>query len=280
MRLMEVVAFNPTGVKERKRVMLALSVPKKDEECGIGMEPIAEYRLEWIPVSVPHCVALDAPELTKATIVGCGHGFNAVALLYHFVKNGMTCPFCRAGHKGARMYWHLIPRHLRDAMRLRLDSTRANETRQQVAEDAAVALQMGGGGVSVWQGRQVLLVYAYQSPEAVSVFMTKEVVLESRRDPLSGSLSLHPFFSSMTELTRALRSAGLATTGSFEIVVATRDQHGCIVGLVRSGRFQAGDAAPVCVDAPEGTVMRVGWSEAGDMVGFDLTLQGSAMAFM
>lgn len=261
-------------------MMLALSVPTADEECGIGMEPIAEYRLEWIPASVPHHLILDAPELTKAAIVGCGHGFNAVALLYHFLKNGMTCPFCRAGHKGMRMYWHLIPRHLREPMRQRLDMTRVTETRQQVEEDAVAALQFGGSaGVSAWQGRQVLLVYAYQSPEAASVFMTKEIVLESRRDLRDGALVLQPFLNNMTDLTRALRSAGLAATGSFEVVVATRDQHGCIMSLVRTGRFQTG-MAPVCVEAPEGTVVRVGWSETGDMVGFDLRVQPSAIGMM
>ena len=128
-RCMEVMAFDPEAkagarTDQSKRVSLELSVPGEDDECGIGMEPIGEYRLEWLPPTIPQCVLEDAPSLTKATITECGHGFNALALLYHFLKNEMTCPFCRRGHARARMSWESLPPHLRLAMRERLEKTR------------------------------------------------------------------------------------------------------------------------------------------------------------
>jgi hypothetical protein len=284
--VMEVVAFDPTGgvmgESEHKRLSLALSVPADGEECGIGMDPIAEYRLEWFPSLVPHCVVQRKPELTKATITGCGHGFNAVALLYHFLKNEMTCPYCRAGFKGARMYWHVLPTHLRGPMRERMEATRSQERRAQVAEDttaawnALVADPRGAAG-AMWTGRQVLLMYAFQSEEALSPIVAKEIVLDTSRMNWSGRIRMRPYVNSMRELTRTVRTAGLSSgPGSFELVVATRDIHGCVVGLVRSRRFGTGTAAPECVDAEQAS-MRLEWSEVGDLVGFELTFPESIL---
>lgn len=285
---MEIFAFDPRERDDRdnKRLTLTLSVPVEGEECGIGMDPIAEYRLEWLPPSVANCVVAEAPELTKATIAGCGHGFNAVALLYHFLKNEMTCPFCRAGYKGARMYWHLLPQHLRTPMRERLESTRSDERRVQVAEDAAAAWGVlasdprGALTSLLTAGRQVLLVYAYPSEDAVAPIMAKEVVLDTSRVRGGARRGVHmcPYVHGMRDLTRTVRMAGLAL-GNFELIVASRDRHGGVLGLLRSRRFRAGTRAPECVDA-ELARMTLEWSDAGDLVGFELTLPESIIPLL
>jgi len=276
---MEVMAFDPecaTGVSEQKRLMLALSVPDEGEECGIGMDLIAEYRLEWFPASVPHCVVEQKPELTKATITQCGHGFNAVALLYHFLKNDMTCPFCRGGFKGARMYWHVLPRHLRGPMRERMEATRTQERRVQAVEDAAAAWHVlvadpRGVSAAMWTGRQVLIVYAFQNDAALSPIVAKEIVLETSWMRRSERIRMRPYVNSMRELTRTVRTAGLsAGPGSFELVVATRDSSGTVVSLLQSRRFRTGTTAPECVDV-EHASMRLEWSDVGDLMGFELT---------
>jgi hypothetical protein len=278
--VMDVLAFDPssaTGRSEQKRLTLALSVPGDDEECGIGMDRIAEYRLEWFPPSAAHCVVERKPELTKATITGCGHGFNAVALLYHFLRNEMTCPYCRAGFKGARMYWHVLPLHLRVPMRERMEATLAQERRVQVVEDAAAAWGAQAVGGRTWIGRQVLLMYAFQSEEALAPIVAKEIVLDTSRVRPGGHMRMRPYVNSMRELTRTVRTAGLSSgSGSFELVVATRDLHGCVVRLVRSRRFGTGTAAPECVDA-ELASMRLEWSDVGDLVGFELTFPESIL---
>jgi hypothetical protein len=119
--------------------------------------------------------------------------------------------------------------------------------------------------------------YAFQSEEALSPIVAKEIVLDTSRMNWSGRIRMRPYVNSMRELTRTVRTAGLSSgPGSFELVVATRDIHGCVVGLVRSRRFGTGTAAPECVDAEQAS-MRLEWSDVGDLVGFELTFPESIL---
>ena len=97
-------------VRQSKTLLLELSEPAQHEECIIAMEAIKDYRLPFMPIGFREGIVEVEPELTKACLP-CGHGFNALALLYHFAKNSMTCPFCRAGHEK-----HQLSLHQRGAM--------------------------------------------------------------------------------------------------------------------------------------------------------------------
>lgn len=297
-RRMEVLAFNPAGkgVDASKRLTLVLSVPAEGDECGIMMEPIAEYRLEWLPPAVPQCVAEEAPELTKATIAECGHGFSALALVYHFLKNEMTCPLCRRGHAGARMSWHLLPPHLRLAMRERLDRMRGEERRALTEEDAAEvqrlmlldiqALLGGGSGValgrdevtpasavsSVLLNRQVLIVYAYVGEDSVAPLMVQEVALDTSISS-DGTLRLSSYLHSMRELARNLRLLPARTT-RFELAVASRRRGGGVLVLYRSRRFGPGTSeVPVAWGIERPAQMELEWVDAG-LARFSLTVPG------
>jgi hypothetical protein len=174
-----------------KSVTLVLVVPAEDEECTITMEPIAQYRLPFLPAEAMACVWTDRPTLTKA-ILPCGHGFSAMALLYHFAKNSMTCPCCRAGHDGTQMGLQSIPVHLRDKFARHLETVQADETREQIASDAIAATRALEHevrmGVSLPMTRVVLLLFAYDSPDdGRSASVEPRLVLEL---PLTSSLNL------------------------------------------------------------------------------------------
>jgi hypothetical protein len=166
-----------------KSLTLTLSEPAEGEECSIGMEPIAAYRLPFIQFDA--APREDMPALTKASLP-CGHAFNALALLYHFAKNSMTCPCCRAGHEKVQMGELSIPSHVRKAFSQHLESVRIDETREQIASDAIAATraleQEVSMGAPLPMTRVVLLLYAYDSVDST----LERLVLEL---PLTSSLS-------------------------------------------------------------------------------------------
>lgn len=287
-RCMEVMAFDPEAkagarTDQSKRVSLELSVPGEDDECGIGMEPIGEYRLEWLPPTIPHCVLEDAPSLTKATITECGHGFNALALLYHFLKNEMTCPFCRRGHARARMSWESLPPHLRLAMRERLEKTRWEERREQTDADAAdvqmlVVLDLSNpmgltGEVNpaatafAHLNRQSLILYAYTGEDSAAPLMVQEIALDTSISS-DGTLRLSSYLHSMRELTRNLRLLPVRTS-RFELVVASRRRGGGVLVLYRSRRFASGvSEVEVAWGVEVPATMRLEWVD--DRIGWGI----------
>jgi hypothetical protein len=170
-------------INKAKSLTLTLSEPTENEECSIGMEPIAAYRLPFIQFDA--APREDMPTLTKASLP-CGHAFNALALLYHFAKNSMTCPCCRSGHDKVQMGESSIPKHVRKAFSQHLETVRAEETREQIASDAIAATrtleQEVSMGTPLPMTRVVLLLYAYESLDS----SLERLVLEL---PLTSSLS-------------------------------------------------------------------------------------------
>lgn len=132
-----------TGPVDRCASMtLRLTAPAPEEECSIAMEPMNAYRLPFVPASFKksHLIK-DQPSLTKATLP-CGHSFSALALVYHFLKNSMTCPCCRAGKAGEKMGEQSVPQHMRRFFSRHLARTRTEEEREQIASDAMAAAQI------------------------------------------------------------------------------------------------------------------------------------------
>jgi len=123
-------------------ITLQLTAPDSGEECSIAMEPIAEYRLPFIPATFKkqHLVK-DQPALTKATLP-CGHSFNALAVVYHFLKNSMTCPCCRSGLANEKMGEQFVPQHMRKYFSKQLSHSRAEEQQEQITTDAMAATEM------------------------------------------------------------------------------------------------------------------------------------------
>lgn len=246
-----------------KSMILDMSEPAPDEECSITLERISEYRLQFMPLG--GCPVKDKPLLTKATLE-CGHGFNAMALLYHFAQNSMTCPCCRAGHEGVQMNEPSIPGHIRRQFLRQLDKVRAEDRREQIEADSAIAAQIihhevnqgvDGRGFELFLrvNRIVLILYAYETVDSLTPILIQELPLSSSR----GLEDLMTFVSSgfcLRQLALNLRSLPMRA-GAFEAVVATRNLFDGVMELHRSARFESGTADPVMVQRMEGAGMRV-----------------------
>ena len=223
-----------------KAITMSLSEPAADEECGIGLVPIADYRLSFMPPDHKASVLEDRPALTKASLP-CGHGFNALALLYHFAKNSMTCPFCRAGHDKERMGVLSIPAHVRAWFTSHLEGVRADENREQIAMDAITATrileQEVSIGVSMPMTRVVLLLYAYASGDNRA---EPTLVLEL---PLTSSLTLGTLEFASSGYSLAQVNLSLLRFPSrpvaFEIGVGLQNMLRGSLSLFRTVRFPA-----------------------------------------
>ena len=183
---------SPGAFNRYKAMLLSLSEPAPDEECCITLEPISEYRLSFLPPSFKEGIMEDHPSLTKASLP-CGHGFNALALLYHFAKNSMTCPFCRAGHDKVQINEQSIPKHLRWLFTQHLESMKAQDNSEQIANDAAEASRMleqevSHGGGFLPMTRIVLLLFAFDSADDDGSGSTEPMM--ALELPLTSSLNL------------------------------------------------------------------------------------------
>jgi hypothetical protein len=76
---------------------LRLCMAEDHETCPLAMEPINTHALPFEGC----CAVLDPlkPD-EKCAQLSCGHRFNAVWVLYHFVRNStFRCPVCRKGRR-------------------------------------------------------------------------------------------------------------------------------------------------------------------------------------
>lgn len=269
-------------------LQLGLSEPAADEECCIAMEPILEHRVEWLPESLgvepQPGPLLSQPRLRKATLP-CGHGFHALALLYHFAKNEMVCPCCRQGLPLRRAAMASLPPHLREAMEARLDKVLRAERAEQVESDAqAVARlleqEVGPSSSAVYLehddghhrtalplNRQVLILFAYPGMNSLLPPLVQEIPLSSShsRDTLEFSSS----GASVRDLNRNLRLMPMSVR-AFELVVATRTRDHGVLGIARSTRFEHGTGAGLvrCVENLPGVELRAQTEDMGTHVEF------------
>ena len=152
-----------------KSLVLRLSEPCPEEECGISLEGMSKCRLPFLPEStgVAWSPLEDQPLLTKASMP-CGHSFNGMGLLYHFAKNSMTCPLCRAGHIGTVMGEKSIPEHVRRLFTTHLAKVRAEDAREQVTQDSLEVARILENEVVDFEvilplTRVILILCAYES---------------------------------------------------------------------------------------------------------------------
>ena len=217
-----------------KTILLDMTEPQPGEECCIVMEPIAEYAIDGMqPLQGLQGVIKDHPLLTKATMP-CGHGFSAVALLYHFARNEMTCPCCRGGHSKVRMSRLSIPLHIRPAMVAQLKRSLDEERAEQIESDAAVVTgilerEVTNPAPFSRAGRRMLILHAFASADSSRPIMVQEIPLMSSRTS-TGRLQLSSSGAEMREVNRNLRLLPVRVQG-YELMVV------CMSGSIRSVRF-------------------------------------------
>jgi hypothetical protein len=230
-------------IDQCKSLSLTFTEPEKNEECMITMEPIAEYRLPFMPEGLTPAL-LSRPTLTKASLP-CGHGFNALALLYHFAKNSMTCPCCRAGHDKVQMGEQSVPPHLRRAFSQHLERIKADETREQIASDAITATRalerevrtMGLMGGSLPVTRVMLTLHVFRSLDDGSLASwAQELPLTSSLSP--GGLAFVSYGYSLHQVNLNLRFLPMRPA-AFEIEVGLQNVLHGHWPLFRTARFPA-----------------------------------------
>lgn len=82
-------------VSKRTALQVFFSKANRENMCGIMQEPIPDVTPEFVPVNTP-LFEFD-PSINMAQISECGHSFHALSLVYHFIRNCMSCPICRRG---------------------------------------------------------------------------------------------------------------------------------------------------------------------------------------
>ena len=261
------------GTRFNKSIQLSLTEPAADEECNIGLEPIAEYRLPFMPADASLSVTEGQRALTKASLP-CGHGFNALALLYHFTKNSMTCPFCRAGHAKVLMSEQSIPLSVRAHFTAHLAAMRAEENKEQTEMDAIEATRVMEQEVRRSNGflpltRVVLLLFAYDSSGA-DPMLALELPLTSSLS--LGTLVFASFGYSVAQLNLNLLRLPTRPTG-FEIAIGLQSLYHGSLPLFRTVRFPAVGANQQVVfarDLPAGEPMAVNVSTMAGVEGLSV----------
>ena len=114
-------------VDTAKWMTVCLSAPDPGEECPISCEPMEACDLEFLP----GVTYRDDNRLYRKMQLDCGHSFSAMHLTYHFYKNAMQCPMCRAGHEST-LAPVCLPAHFRQAMQARVNVERAKVRRQRL----------------------------------------------------------------------------------------------------------------------------------------------------
>jgi len=116
---------------------VTLSQPDDGETCPLTLSLIAEDALEFLP-GVTFYPML--PDIRRMTLP-CGHAFGAMSIVYHFARQGMACPFCRAGPR-PRICADSIPHHFRVGMIREVNTQHLREIEEQTAADAAAAREL------------------------------------------------------------------------------------------------------------------------------------------
>jgi len=109
-----------------------LSTPMQGDICNIMHEEIANAKMEWINEEKDYFN--ERNKSAKKAALQCGHIFYVTALAYHFVKNQMICPICRAGEKN-KMNAQGIPKRIRGDIMQRAKKMIQEEQIQQNEEE-------------------------------------------------------------------------------------------------------------------------------------------------
>lgn len=172
-------------VTETDQLAVRLSRPSDEDVCPITLNSISEDSLVHRGKQVDSYI-LSRPELKKM-VLPCSHAFGALNLLYHFSRNGVSCPCCRQG-PGGLLRSRGLPRHVAFAVCGRSTAAREADREESQRVDAALARQMQVFEVSllgyvIENGGEVLTSAAL----AVTTFdhLTRVVTMRSSWVPLA-----------------------------------------------------------------------------------------------
>ena len=132
--------YNLSSVSGQK-MTVTLSPPGKDDQCPLTLDAVSKDSLDFLPTGVSFLK--DCPAIKKMSLP-CGHGFGALNIMYHFCKNNMQCPCCRAGPRD-RAASTSIPKHLRTALGKHVKKLESMERDEQDREDWRSLVQSAFG---------------------------------------------------------------------------------------------------------------------------------------
>ena len=109
-----------------------------DDECPILQDAIALAKLE----ACPHSFLAAFPTHTAMTLP-CRHTFHAMALVYHWARNGnVQCPICRAGPgKGQCLAINRLPHEWKYSMAARVRRERRKDREEEERAHRHMAMQ-------------------------------------------------------------------------------------------------------------------------------------------
>lgn len=109
-QLQDVMSQNGIHIKQKSLSMLNCKATNH-EVCPLSLAPINESPLPLSNDEQPCTLVLNPlkPEY-KCAELPCGHRFNSMWLLYHFVENKtFQCPVCRDGQKDSNFQLDTLP---------------------------------------------------------------------------------------------------------------------------------------------------------------------------
>jgi len=218
-------------------MIIKLTIPEEDEECVITMEKISSYKLEFLDSDLTFFE--EYPDVRKAQLP-CGHSFHALALLYHFSRNGMSCPCCREGSTDV-MDLVYVPEHIRKQFATQLEKQKKTEAQESLADNMVTIANILEQEVNVNLGdffihhRIFVTMYFYENMDSIRPFMVSELPLYCIGN--QELLRFESLGSSIRHIHANLRMVGIDSK-AVEIVVATRSIFDGVMALYRTNKFK------------------------------------------
>lgn len=232
--VLQVTLRSDFSLEDAYHTTVSLSKPAPDETCPVTLEKMSEYDLDFLPNVT---FRKGCPEYRKLTMQ-CGHSFSAMALLYHFRKNSLSCPMCRKG-TNQKLHHACIPFHFRASLLHKLAQDEAQEREEQERTDFAAALSFFSDDVSSTSlvlrellSNVDLILYFYSGDDLVPCSIHRYSMVSSSFSELT---DFRLSFLLTHQCARQLRCnmRQLFEPSNMVFVLSARDLHGHVVQLDR-----------------------------------------------
>lgn len=127
---------------EHSKIKVKITIPDSTEECPLTLNPIQNDELPFLQGVTFSKSYTNHKKMT----LPCNHSFGAMALIYHFARNKVECPLCRAG-KSHRLDTRSIPLHFRRQILDRIRQLDIESTREQDNQNEVLARELFQGFV-------------------------------------------------------------------------------------------------------------------------------------
>lgn len=158
---------------EHSKIKVKITIPGPEEECPLTLNPIQNDEVSFLPGIAYSKTYTNHKKMT----LPCNHSFGAMTLLYHFARNKMECPLCRAG-KAYRLDTRSIPLHFRRAMLNQIREADMEHTREENNHNDALAREIFQHFVSDlnrYLTHIYMTVYLHVDNQVVSLFRLKMI---------------------------------------------------------------------------------------------------------